>query len=233
METVLLIDVDRQTLKVLSKRIESSGYSVEVARSGVKGLALAESIMPDLIVTELALGDLSGTELLDSFKRDRRLRLIPLVVVSSRSTVQERIEGLSHGADDYIAKPFDPEEVFLRIRSLLKRSAAARTFVRSGPFLVDRNGYRCFLRGKPLELTSTEYRILTKLLDHPDETVERKRLIEHVWYQEEENPSRSLDTHMKRLRMKLGVHAKAIRTVRNRGFRFVPAGGQTGASIPM
>ena len=224
MESILLIDREPDVLDLLGHHLSQAGYRVFKASLGMEGLGLMETEMPDLVIMELTFTDMSGFEILEHIKADTRWRLVPIMVLSARGTVQDRIDGLSRGADDYLTKPFSCAELVLRARSLLRRSAAARSFVRKGPFLVDRNGFRCFLHGKPLDLTSTEYRILTKLLDHDGRTLERKSLVEHVWHQEEEAPSRSLDTHMKRLRLKLGRYATAIRTIRNKGYRFVAPG---------
>ena len=223
METTLLIDREPDALDLLEYNFEKAGYRVLKAKMGGTGLELIEKHLPDLVVMDLTLPDMSGFEIIEHIKRDSRWRMIPILILSNKGSVQDRIEGLSKGADDYMSKPFNTMGLLLRAQSLLRRSAAARSFVRSGPFLVDRNRFRCFLRGKALGLTSIEFRILTLLLDHEGQTLERQHLIEHIWNQSEENPSRSLDSHMKRLRLKLGRHAKAIRTIRNKGYRFIPA----------
>ena len=219
METVLLIDRESVLLNSLQERFEGAGYGVLKASTGAQGLELIRAHFPDLVVMDVVLPDMKGSEVIDHIKCEYHWRMIPVLVISARGAVSDRIDGLTHGADDYLAKPFDETELILRVQSLLRRSSADRC-VRCGPFVLDRAHFRCFLGGKALELTNIEFRILAFLIDHVGQTMERVRLIDYVWQEPEGDRSRSLDTHMKRLRCKLGPHADAIQTIRAKGYLF-------------
>lgn len=221
MERILVIADETDTFDLIEYNLSEVGYSVNRALSmDMLALVNAEA-PPDLSVLDLDVSGVDGFRVFDTIKSNSLWRMIPVIMLSSHSQLEDRLEGLSRGADDYLGKPFSVRELALRVQGLLRRSAIVRSQLRNGPFLLDREGLRCYLRGKPLELTATEFKILSLLLEHPERTIERKQLVERVWDQQEENASRSLDTHMKRLRLKLGHHAKSIRTVRNKGYRFV------------
>ncbi len=221
MERILVIADETDTFDLIEYNLSEVGYSVNRALSTDMLALVNEEAPPDLSVLDLDVSGVDGFRVFDTIKSNSLWRMIPVIMLSSHSQLEDRLEGLSRGADDYLGKPFSVRELALRVQGLLRRSAIVRSQLRNGPFLLDREGLRCYLRGKPLELTATEFKILSLLLEHPERTIERKQLVERVWDQQEENASRSLDTHMKRLRLKLGHHAKSIRTVRNKGYRFV------------
>ncbi|MCH1504958.1 MAG: response regulator transcription factor [Verrucomicrobiales bacterium] len=225
METILIIDDEADMLELLEISLHKSGYKSAHALDGQTGLKMLEEQLPDLVIFDVSLPDVSGLELLEQIRADVRWRWVPVLILSARGEIQDRIDGLSRGADDYMGKPFSVKELLLRVASLLRRSSAERSFVRVGSLLVDRNALRCYLRGKLLDLTTTEYKILTLLLENKGEILSRNRILRHVWGRQEEAASRSLDTHMRRLRNKLGKYGDLIGTIRNRGYRFVSPNG--------
>ena len=220
METILIIDDEADLRELLQINLQKSGYKSFTAADGETGLKMLEEKLPDLVILDISLPDSSGLELLEQIRGDVRWRWVPVLVLSARDDIQDRIEGLSKGADDYVGKPFSIKELLLRVAALLRRTSAARSFVRFGSLLVDRNSLRCYIGGNLLDLTTTEYKILTLLLENKGEILSRNRIVGHVWGRPEESSSRSLDTHMKRLRNKLGRYGDSIGTIRNRGYRF-------------
>ncbi len=222
METVLLIDDESDLLDLLAVSLEPAGYRTIKEASGVKGLRALEAGPPDLILLDLVLPDMSGFEVLHRIREHPGCNLVPVMILSARGAVEDRIEGFSRGADDYLGKPFSMKELVLRVQSLVRRSSANRNVIQSGTLIVDQDSFRCFLGGKQLDLTTIEYKILTCLLKGDGKILPRKRIVEQVWGHTLEGSSRSLDTHVKRLRGKLGTRADAIRTVRSKGYRLVP-----------
>jgi len=219
METVLLIDHESDMLEY---SLESAGYRVVKEVSGLRGLRTLKEGPFDLILLDLVLPDRLGLDVLDRIRESPGWDLVPVIILSERGNVEDRIEGLSRGADDYLGKPFCTKELVLRVQSLIRRSSAVRNVIRSGALLVDCDNFRGFLGGRQLNLTITEYKILKCLLEGAGVTLPRRRIIEQVWGRAGDGSSRSLDTHMKRLRGKLGCSVDAIRTVRGEGYRLVP-----------
>ncbi|MCH1504966.1 MAG: response regulator transcription factor [Verrucomicrobiales bacterium] len=224
METVLLIDDESDLLDLLAFSLEPVGYRTIKEASGVEGLRALEAGPPDLILLDLVLPDMSGFEVLHRIREHPGCNFVPVMILSARGAVEDRIEALSRGADDYLGKPFSMKELVLRVHSLVRRSSANRNVIQSGTLIVDQDSFRCFLGGKQLDLTTIEYKILTCLLKGDGKILPRKRIVEQVWGHTLEGSSRSLDTHVKRLRGKLGTRADAIRTVRSKGYRLVPPG---------
>jgi len=220
MESILVIEDERELAVLLELRLGEAGYRVVNANTGQSGVEAIANYLPDLVILDLGLPDVPGMEVLDQIKGNYQWSSLPIMILSAHSRVEHRIEVLTRGADDYMSKPFCVHELSLRAQSLLRRRSVARTLVRSGALLVDRANLRCFLKGMPMDLTRTEYQILTCLLDAPGELISRSRIIERVWGRSVEGPSRSLDTHMRRLRNKLGTYSHTIRTVRNSGYRY-------------
>jgi two-component system, OmpR family, phosphate regulon response regulator PhoB len=221
-ETVLVIDDEEDILELLRFNLERVNLRVLRAADGNAGLTLALQEMPHIIVLDLMLPGRDGFQVFQELKSDSRTRDIPVLMLTAKAEVHDRIAGLKLGADDYVTKPFSPREVVLRVQSLLRRlkKSPPGTQLKHGPVFLDRASFRCCINGEPLELTTTEFKLMSLLLEAKGETVPRATLLRDVWGYTDLVMTRTLDTHVKRLREKLGEAAKHVETVRGEGYRF-------------
>jgi two-component system phosphate regulon response regulator PhoB len=175
---------------------------------------------PDLVILDLMLPGKDGYGVFKELRRDSRSRDIPVIMLTARAQTEDRIQGLEAGADDYLTKPFSPKELMLRVQAVLKRSDGppGAVEVTYGPFRFDKNSLKFYLEGQPVELTSTEFKLLLFLTERAGRAQDRNDLLRTVWGYSDEVHSRTLDTHMKRLRQKLGEHAAMVETVRGIGY---------------
>ena len=217
---VLIIDDEPDIVDLVSHHLKAQGYEPLGAATGADGLARARE-HPDLIILDLMLPDMDGTEVLRALKADERTRSIPVIFLSARSGEVDRVVGFELGGEDYVPKPFSPRELALRVRAVLRRrqDAEEEAAVRRGGILVDTAGHRAEVDGVPIELTATEFKLLHYLITHPGRVLERDRLLDAVWGQDVYVTPRTVDTHVQRLRQKLGVHGRLIETVRGVGYR--------------
>lgn len=221
MAELLLIDSDDNTLGILEPALLEAGHSVRIARTGAGGLVGARARRPDLVLLEALLPDISGTEVCRSLKNDDATREAFVVFVSAKSADVDRVVALELGADDYIAKPFSVREIVLRVSAVLRRIAkASSTRPESGPLAIDRGAHRVFVDGRNVNLTALELRLLCALFDGGSRVQSRESLLRDVWGNERGITARTVDTHVKRLRKKLGAAAACIRSVRGVGYGF-------------
>ena len=220
MSKALIIDDEQQMRRLLRMVLEARGYEVSEAADGQLGLQEAAFHRPDVVLLDLGLPGMSGIEVL---KRLREWSDVPVLILSVRDQETVKVEALELGADDYVTKPFSPRELLLRVRALLKRTrkVTADASLKSGDFLLERNTLKLFLAGRPVDLTATEFKLLRLLVEASGEVQERDALLREVWGYSDTMLTRTLDTHVKRLREKLGKHAECIQTVRGVGYRFV------------
>ena len=190
------------------------------AHDGITGAELAILERPDLVILDLMLPGKDGYGVFKELRRDSRSRDIPVIMLTARAQTEDRIQGLEAGADDYLTKPFSPKELMLRVQAVLKRSDGppGAVEVTYGPFRFDKNSLKFYLSGQPVELTSTEFKLLLFLTERAGKAQDRNDLLRTVWGYSDEVHSRTLDTHMKRLRQKLGEHAAMVETVRGIGY---------------
>ena len=221
MKRILIIEDERDIADLIGFNLERAGYEVSKAHDGITGSAMAISDNPDLVILDLMLPGKDGYAVFKDMRRDSRSRSIPVIMLTARAQTEDRIQGLEAGADDYLTKPFSPKELMLRVSAVLKRSEAAPGAVKVeyGPFKFDKNDLRFYLDGVPTELTSTEFKLLLFLTERPGKPQDRNDLLRSVWGYSDDVHSRTLDTHMKRLRQKLGPHAGLVETVRGIGYR--------------
>jgi DNA-binding response OmpR family regulator len=221
--TVLVVEDDRDIRELLRRYLERAGHAVLSTGSGVEALSLLEAGSVDLIVLDLGLPDLDGLEVLRAARAGRRT---PTIVLTARSAVEDRIRGLSLGADDYVTKPFSPTEVTLRVSAVLSRAAgpgagdaAAQSFG-EGRLQLDETVRRVVLDGVELDLTPTEWGVLTTLASVPGRPFSRYELVNRVRGYEFAGYERSMDSHVKNLRHKLGPQgAEVVETVVGVGYR--------------
>ena len=223
MHTVLVVDDETDILELVVFNLERQQFKVLTADNGITAVQVAKEKIPDLIVLDLMLPGMDGFSVYRELRADPRTNGIPVLMLTAKGEVNDRIAGLELGADDYVTKPFSPRELLLRVRALLKRTrkVTVDASLKSGDFLLERNTLKLFLAGRPVDLTATEFKLLRLLVEANGEVQERDALLREVWGYSDTRLTRTLDTHVKRLREKLGKHAECIQTVRGVGYRFV------------
>ena len=223
MQRVLIIEDEVDIADLIKFNLQRAGYTVSQAHDGIVGTETAIRERPDLIVLDLMLPGRDGYSVFREVRRDARTSHIPVIMLTARAQTEDRIQGLEAGADDYLTKPFSPKELVLRVNAILKRADAPPGAVEYefGPFRFDKNAVKFYLENEPLDLTSTEFKLLLYLCERSGKPQDRNDLLRVVWGYSDEVHSRTLDTHMKRLRQKLGSHGALIETVRGVGYRVV------------
>ena len=201
--------------------LRRKGYDVAVEHDGREGLERILKERPDLVTLDLMLPGMNGYEVLKEMQRDPRSYKIPVLMLSAKGQLDDRIKGLELGASDYMTKPFSPKELILKVEALLKltRSTSSMEEFEFGPFRFDQNNLSFYLNDEPLSLTVIESKLLLFLCQRSGQTQSRNDLLKIVWGFNDDVHSRTLDTHMKRLRQKLGDSSKLIETVRGVGYR--------------
>lgn len=221
--TVLVIEDEADVLELVRYNLAKAGFRVLEARDGSVGLRTALEQKPDAIVLDLMLPELPGEEVCRKLKETASTAAIPVVMLTAKAQAEERIAGLEMGADDYVAKPFSPRELVLRVQAVLRRlRAGGGGRLVAGPFDLDRGTLEVRLEGERLDLTSIEMRLLVTLMENRGRVLSRESLLRGVWGYQNPIESRTVDTHMRRLRGKLGRYAGWLKTARGKGYRFVP-----------
>ena len=223
--TILVVDDEEDVVDLVCFNLEKEGFKTLKALEGHAGKQMAQRERPSLIILDLMLPEMSGLQVFDALKRDSRTKDIPVIMLTAKAERTDRIAGLRAGVDDYVTKPFSPKELVLRVAALLKWSRRAQipdTILESGPFFLDKAQLRCYLGGELVNLTSTEFKLLALLVDQAGVVVTRESLLENIWGLSGECSSRTLDTHLMRLREKLGEDGHLIKNVRGSGYRFDP-----------
>lgn len=228
-DSVLVIEDDQDVLDLVRYHLTKAGFRVSVARDGLEGLARARAEKPDAIVLDLMLPGLRGEDVCRELKAAASSAAVPVIILTAKAQPEERVAGFELGADDYLAKPFSPRELVLRIQAVLRRLRAPGLpgKVVLGPLELDRTALEVRLAGEKLDLTSIEFKLLAALMEKRGATVLRGDLLRGVWGYRGSIDSRTVDTHMRRLRAKLGPHADCLRTVRGEGYRF-----EVGGAVP-
>ena len=222
-EHVLVIDDEPDILELVRFGLTQEGFSVETASTAAEGLEQVAKRTPDLIVLDLMLPDMSGTELCRKIRRDRLTAELPIVMLTARSEEIDRVVGFELGADDYVTKPFSSRELALRIKAVLRRGGHAEPALRTlahGVLLLDPDRHLCQVAERDVELTAKEFGLLSMLMSRPGRALTRERLLEELWGSDVTVTHRTVDTHLKRLREKLGEAGDYIQTVRGVGYRF-------------
>ncbi len=221
MQRVLIVEDEVDIADLVMFNLQRAGYEVSKAHDGIAGAETAIRERPDLIVLDLMLPGRDGYSVFREVRRDARTSHIPVIMLTARAQTEDRIQGLEAGADDYLTKPFSPKELVLRVNAILKRTDSTPGAVEYefGPFRFDKNAVRFYLENEPTDLTATEFKLLLYLCERSGKPQDRNELLRVVWGYSDEVHSRTLDTHMKRLRQKLGDHGALIETVRGVGYQ--------------
>lgn len=221
---ILVADDEEDVLALVTSSLKAAGYSTLNADDGPSALASAREHMPALIVLDLMLPGMSGLEVCKALKSDTATKLIPIVMLTAKADEVDRILGFELGADDYMTKPFSPRELTLRVQSVLRRTnapVAPADILKLGEISVDRVRHQVTLRGKEIELTATEFKLLSTLIERRGRVQSRDVLLNDVWGYESSIDTRTVDTHVRRLREKLGKSADCIETIRGFGYRML------------
>lgn len=217
---ILVVEDEVDIATLVCFNLQRVGYAVDMAHDGREGLEKILKEQPDLVVLDLMLPGMDGFSILKEMQRDIRANTIPVLMLTAKSQIDDRIRGLESGVDDYLTKPFSPKELILRVQAILKRNKATPGSVifSFGPFRFDKNNLSFYLNEEPLQLTSTEFKLLLYLCQRAGQPQDRNNLLKVIWGYNDDVHSRTLDTHMKRLRQKLGGEASFIETVRGIGY---------------
>lgn len=217
---VLLVEDDPRLVETLGSHLRAAGYAVDVSLDGIEGLYVGEEFPVDLAIIDLGLPQLPGLEVIRELRS--RGRDFPILVLTARSEWQDKVAGLEAGADDYVTKPFQMEELMARINALMRRAGGhARPTVELGPITVDLTAQRVYLEGEEVDLTTYEYKVLNYLVMHPDEVVSKTVLSEHIYEEDADRDSNVIEVFIGRLRRKLDPDGtlNPIETLRGRGYR--------------
>jgi DNA-binding response OmpR family regulator len=223
-DSVLVVDDEPDVVDLIRYHLRSAGFEVLTALSGPAGLIKATESRPDAIVLDLMLPQMSGIEVCRALKKNQQTANIPILILSAKGEASERIAGLEAGVDDYTTKPFSSRELVLRIQNLLKRlrgvrNTSAVTVV--DEFCVNKDKFEIAVNGRRLDLTITEFKLLALMIERRGRTLSREILLQDVWGYENVIDTRTVDTHIRRLREKLGPAADRIVTMRSEGYRFL------------
>ena len=222
---ILVVDDEPDISALVAYHLARDSYRVRTAASGPEAMRATEVERPDLIVLDLMLPGMSGLQVLEELRRRPETQDIPVILLTARKEEQDRIEGLRQGADDYVAKPFSPQELVLRVAAVLRRvqqsppASGGGKVMRLGPFALDAGAARAEVNGQPVDLTPTEYRLLLSLMERRGRVQSRRQLLEAVWEVTADIATRTVDMHVQRLRSKLGDEGEWIETVRGFGYR--------------
>jgi two-component system phosphate regulon response regulator PhoB len=220
-DTILIVEDEQDVLDLVVYNLKKAGYHTVTARDGVGGLNKARDLLPALVVLDLMLPQLEGTEVCKRLKADSKTANIPILMLTAKASEVDRILGLELGADDYVTKPFSPRELVLRVKSILGRiKGRASEVLKHGDLVVDLARHKVSFKDKTLDLTATEFKLIATLLERRGRVQTRDCLLADVWGYEGDIDSRTVDTHVRRLREKLGKAGDFIETVRGVGYRF-------------
>lgn len=221
---ILVVDDEPEAVELVEFNLRQAGFDVASAADGAEAVTKARALLPSLIVLDVMLPELDGLEVCKMLRRDPATAAIPIILLTAKAAEIDRVLGLELGADDYLTKPFSPRELVLRVKKILHRgpsSKAERETMRFGELLIDRPKHLVSWKGRPIELTATEFKLVTVLAERAGRVQTRDALLRDVWEYDSLIDTRTVDTHMRRLREKLGPAAKYLDTVRGVGYRFV------------
>jgi two-component system phosphate regulon response regulator PhoB len=221
MARVILIEDEADLREILQYNLTQAGHRVQAAGTAEAGLRLARETLPDIVLLDLMLPDRPGTTVCTALRREPRTQGIPIIMVTAKGEEVDRIVGLELGADDYLVKPFSVRELMLRMNAVLRRGEAAeRPFIEVSELRIDRDAHRVEVNGVEIAMTPLEFKLLLTLVLRRDRVQNRSTLLSDVWELDPGVSSRTVDTHVKRLRDKLRSAGRFIQTVRGVGYRF-------------
>ncbi len=227
---ILVVEDEVDIQEIVSYNLEKAGFAVAAVDSGEAALESIRKELPDLVVLDLMLPGMDGLEVCRLLKQDAETRDLPILMLTARAEEVDRVVGLELGADDYVIKPFSARELTLRIQAILRRLVEGRDSAEEasdtdamtfGPLTIDKAAHRVTVDGDTLALTSTEFSLLATLAERRGRVQSREELLNTVWGYEYAGYGRTVDTHIRRLREKLGGAGELVETVRGVGYRFM------------
>ena len=226
MHRVLVVDDESDVTELLHYRLEQEGYRVATLNDPLGFVAKVREFEPDLMLLDIMMPELSGMQLCRIVRADPSMKDIPVIFLSARGEVEDRIKGLEAGAEDYVSKPFNTNELLLRISKMLKRSGApsepaGQSRIEIAGVVIDEDLHQLTVDGENVVLTATEFRLLKLLMERKGRVQSRDHLLVNAWHYDTDIETRTVDTHVRRVREKLGQHAHIIETVRGVGYRAV------------
>ena len=218
---ILVVEDDKELNRQISEALIDGGYVVDKAFDGEEGHFLGDTEPYDAVVLDIGLPQMDGISVVERWRRDGKK--MPVLILTARDRWSDKVSGIDAGADDYVTKPFHIEEVLARIRALLRRTAGhAQSELTCGPVMLDTRTGRVSVGGNPIKMTSHEYRLLAYLMHHAGRVVSRTELVEHLYDQDFDRDSNTIEVFVGRLRTKLGIDV--IQTIRGLGYRINPPG---------
>ncbi len=219
---ILVVDDEPDVTDLVAYHLKAKGFQVEVVNDPTASIARARHFLPDVIILDIMMPLLSGLQICRILRSEPKLSRVPIIFLTAKAEPADRIEGFESGADDYLTKPFSPKELVLRVEAILRRLAApppnmARLQV--GTIVLDSETHRVTVGGAAIELTATEFKLLRVLMERQGRVQTREHLLVNVWNYSAEIETRTVDTHVRRLREKLGTEANWIETIRGVGYR--------------
>jgi len=227
-ELILIVDDEIDIAKTLAFNLEQEGFATHTALDASSALGFVDdsAVKPDLVLLDLMLPDMPGTEVCRRLRQSPTTRDIPIVMLTARGDAIDRVVGFELGADDYVTKPFSIRELVLRVRAVLRRAAGAQKVETEsetqtlGVLRIDFDGHRVWVAGQEVVLTALEFRLLATLVKRRGRVQTREALLTHVWEMQGDVTTRTVDTHVRRLRKKLGDASRYVETLRGVGYRF-------------
>lgn len=221
---ILIAEDEPDALELIAFNLETAGFSILKASDGRQALEVTRAKAPDLVILDVMLPEITGLEVCKVLRNDPETASIPILILTAKAEEIDRVLGFELGADDYLTKPFSPRELVLRVRALLRRSQAEETdeMMRMGELWIDVSRHRVTVSGVDVDLTATEFKLLVVLAQRRGRVQSRERLLQDVWGYETAIDTRTVDTHVRRVREKLGQAAQCIDTVRGVGYRLNP-----------
>lgn len=224
---VLVVEDEHDIADLIRFNLERSGYAPRILSEGRHVMNEVREFRPDILLLDLMLPDVDGVEICRRLREDPDHSRLPVIMVTARGTEEDRVRGLEHGADDYIVKPFSPKELLLRVKAVLARTFANHdmygtkpAMIVKGPISMDLQRHSLSISGEPVDLTATEFRLLRDLMTHIGQVRTRETLLDTVWGYTFEGYARTVDTHIRRVRKKIGIASDLIETIRGLGYRF-------------
>ena len=221
---ILVVDDEPEAVELVEFNLKQAGYAVSTAVDGAEALKKARAQTPDLIVLDVMLPEMDGFEICKTLRGETPTARTPILMLTAKAAEIDRVLGLELGADDYLTKPFSPRELLLRIKKILARGQAEekpKDLLRFGDLHIDVPRHTATWKGRPIELTATEFKLLTILAQRSGRVQSRDQLLRDVWEYDSLIDTRTVDTHMRRLREKIGPAATHLDTVRGVGYRFI------------
>lgn len=221
---ILVVDDETDVTELLAYTLKAKGFVVETLNDPNRSIGVARTLMPDLVVLDVMMPDLNGIQICRMLRADAKLKKVPVIFLTAKAEEGDRIQGLETGADDYLCKPFSTKELVLRIQTILRRvnetAPEGPKLLSAGRIVLDGERHVVTVSGEPVELTATEFKLLRLLMERRGRVQTREHLLINVWNYETEIETRTVDTHVRRLREKLGGEADWIETIRGVGYRF-------------